>query len=143
MIPTTATPIEEMTNQQMFNLAVVGLHHQGEKAEENNLCRYRTSEGLRCAIGWCISDDHPSLPYLLRSNPVISMAGILFFSAGFARAMQAYLHDSVDLRDGDDFVDDMMRGARQVADMCDLSTDVLRLSQSECTKLLRDGGWIK
>lgn len=44
----------------MFDTAYLGLKSQGfEKSynPEGGICRYRTSHGLKCAIGHCIPDE--------------------------------------------------------------------------------------
>ena len=45
-----------MTNQEAFDKMVAHLRKQGQKAQENGTCRYRTKEGLMCAVGCLISD---------------------------------------------------------------------------------------
>lgn len=42
-----------MNKQDIFNKAYLGLEAQGfQRAQENGIGRYKTSDGLRCAIGW-------------------------------------------------------------------------------------------
>ncbi len=52
------------TNQEVFDKVIAHLEVQGEQAlSDNKECRYRTSNGLRCAVGYLIPDDayHPNL----------------------------------------------------------------------------------
>lgn len=46
-----------MEAQEIFDKVVLHLRKQGRRAQETNeygvaLCRYRTSDGLKCAAGW-------------------------------------------------------------------------------------------
>ena len=45
-----------MTNQEAFDKMVAHLRKQGQKAQENGTCRYRTKEGLMCAVGCLLTD---------------------------------------------------------------------------------------
>ena len=45
-----------MTNQEAFDKMVAHLRKQGQKAKENGTCRYRTKDGLMCAVGCLITD---------------------------------------------------------------------------------------
>ena len=53
--------------QEIFNTAVAGLHSQGFERSVNSTgqCLYRTDDGKRCAVGWCIPDDKysPNIEY--------------------------------------------------------------------------------
>ena len=51
-----------MTKQEVFDKVATHLLKQGEKAEYSTefgepICAYRTSEGLKCAVGCLIPDD--------------------------------------------------------------------------------------
>jgi len=47
-----------MTAQEIFDTVVRHLHTQGKMACDHDLgCRYRTDDGLRCAVGCLIKDD--------------------------------------------------------------------------------------
>ena len=46
-----------MTNQEAFDKMVAHLRKQGRKAQENGTCRYRTKNGLMCAVGCLLTDD--------------------------------------------------------------------------------------
>lgn len=46
-----------MTEQELFDKVVAHLRKQGVKSVENGRCRYRTAEGLKCAIGILIKDE--------------------------------------------------------------------------------------
>jgi hypothetical protein len=46
-----------MTNQEIFDKVVHHLLTQGKPALEGGSCRYRTADGLKCAIGCLITDD--------------------------------------------------------------------------------------
>lgn len=48
------------SEQEVFNEVYAHLIHQGERAiaVENNRCKYRTEDGLKCAAGILIKDEH-------------------------------------------------------------------------------------
>lgn len=46
-----------MTAQEVFDTVVRHLHTQGKQAYDDGGCRYRTDDGLRCAVGCLISDE--------------------------------------------------------------------------------------
>lgn len=46
-----------MTNQEAFDKMVAHLRKQGQKAQENGACRYRTKGGLMCAVGCLLTDE--------------------------------------------------------------------------------------
>lgn len=49
-----------MTNQEVFDKVVKHLRAQGRKAVSDSMaatCRYRTEEGLKCAVGCLIPDN--------------------------------------------------------------------------------------
>lgn len=47
-----------MTFEEMVDGAVLNLLLQGVKsANVNNSCKYRTSDGLKCVVGWMIPDE--------------------------------------------------------------------------------------
>ena len=46
-----------MTNQDAFDKMVAHLRKQGQKAQENGTCRYRTKSGLMCAVGCLLTDE--------------------------------------------------------------------------------------
>lgn len=54
-------PIASFTKQQTFNKVVRHLRRQGKKAEVTltaiKVCRYRTPDGLKCAVGCLIPDE--------------------------------------------------------------------------------------
>lgn len=45
-----------MTNQEAFDKMVAHLRKQGKPAHEDGSCRYRTKDGLMCAVGCLITD---------------------------------------------------------------------------------------
>jgi hypothetical protein len=45
-----------MTNQEAFDKMVAHLRKQGQKAKEDGSCRYRTKDGLMCAVGCLLTD---------------------------------------------------------------------------------------
>lgn len=52
-----------MTLQDVFDETWRLLQAQGRQAFEDGTCKYRTQDGLRCAVGYWIPDEayHPSL----------------------------------------------------------------------------------
>lgn len=46
--------------QQVYDQIVNHLRKQGEKSFEDEICQYRTSNGLKCAAGCLIADDEYS-----------------------------------------------------------------------------------
>lgn len=50
-----------MTDQELFDKVAIHLLTQGQKAQDSfGQCFYRTPEGLKCAVGVCIDDEHYS-----------------------------------------------------------------------------------
>lgn len=45
------------TRQEIVDIAVAGIVKQGELARSGGECRYRMSNGCKCAIGWNIPDN--------------------------------------------------------------------------------------
>lgn len=43
--------IPEMTNQEAFNKAYLGLIRQGKPSHDGVRCMYRSPEGMKCAVG--------------------------------------------------------------------------------------------
>lgn len=43
--------------QQIFDIVLAGITAQNAFARDNNGCRYRTKNGLKCAAGMLIPDD--------------------------------------------------------------------------------------
>lgn len=43
--------------QNIFNTVVAHLRSQGKKAAERDICKFRTSDGLKCAVGCLIPDN--------------------------------------------------------------------------------------
>jgi hypothetical protein len=86
-----------MTRQQMFNTAYHGLAAQGfqRSVDGNNGCRYRGDKGLRCAIGYLISDEIAAKleGFAVCSNApgvveCLKAAGIAPADVGFLRELQ-------------------------------------------------------
>jgi hypothetical protein len=78
-----------ITLQMIFDAAWQAFIVEGKPpAQENNFCRYLTSDGRKCAVGLCIPDGHPaqqyihSLPHLLNEYPNL-----------FGGSLNAYDHD--------------------------------------------------
>jgi len=46
-----------MTNQEAFDKMVAHLRKQGRKSEHRGACRYRTKDGLMCAVGCLLTDE--------------------------------------------------------------------------------------
>ena len=52
-----------MNNQEIFNRVVIHLRKQGRKSHSSNRlrrdeCKYRAPDGLCCAVGCLIDDEH-------------------------------------------------------------------------------------
>lgn len=47
-----------MTNQEILNTVYEHLKQQGKPSRDGSNCRYRASDGSRCAVGCLISDEH-------------------------------------------------------------------------------------
>ena len=66
---------KEMTLQDVFNTAYIGLASQGfERSMLNDGCAYRGAEGRKCAIGYCIPDEEysPDMEGLTAHEPSIA-----------------------------------------------------------------------
>jgi len=52
-------PVKVLTLQEIFDKAAIHLLTQGKPAvtPDRNKCKYRTDEGLKCAVGGLIPDD--------------------------------------------------------------------------------------
>lgn len=46
-----------MTPQEIFDKVVVHLAIQGKQATEDNVCTYKSKDGLKCAVGCLIPDE--------------------------------------------------------------------------------------
>lgn len=46
-----------MTNQEIFDKIVAHLRQQKVRSTEDNVCMYRSTIGLKCAVGCLINDD--------------------------------------------------------------------------------------
>ena len=46
-----------MTHQEIFDFVWTKLYEQGQPSRGNFGCRYRITEGLKCAVGYLIPDD--------------------------------------------------------------------------------------
>lgn len=52
----TTRMLEELTEQDVFDIAAWHLLEQGERASMGGGCLYRTPFGMRCPVGWLIPD---------------------------------------------------------------------------------------
>lgn len=88
------------TREEIFQRAWEGLKSQGfvqamKKADwGDTVCAYKTPDGLRCAIGWCMEDNalienQAGTVYL---PEVQQLAGIAPDDVDFARSLQS-IHD--------------------------------------------------
>ena len=91
-----------MTNQEIFTKVKNHLLTQNCKATEQKVCRYRTANGLKCAIGCLIPDDvytrnieHKTVD-LLCSGVVKDFDYLKQFDKSFLRRLQV-IHDNVDV----------------------------------------------
>lgn len=64
------------TDQAIFNFVKTRLLKQGKRSTYNGVCQYRGSQGLRCAVGWLITDDNYSsyLEGAIVGNPRVNTA---------------------------------------------------------------------
>lgn len=87
------------TKQSFFDKVVEHLAQQGRVAEENGSCKYRTSEGLKCAFGIFIPDEaYPIVePFEGLSISRLEELGVIKFTGEveliFASTLQR-VHDS-------------------------------------------------
>lgn len=71
--PTIST-LNAFTQQQVFDFVVTHLMTQGKKSDdEDGDCRYRTPEGLKCAVGCLMSDEEYNPKYEGCSVPYLQM----------------------------------------------------------------------
>ena len=99
-----------MTNQELFNRVVAHLRAQGCAAKEwvtrsngakSNLCRYRTADGKKCAVGCLIPDDRytPELEgKTATQEAVAAAAGLEGHNLQLATRLQV-IHDWIDPRE--------------------------------------------
>ena len=91
-----------MTNQEIFTKVKNHLLTQNRRALQRLVCRYRTDEGLKCAIGCLIPDDvytrnieHKTVD-LLCLGVVKDFDYLKQFDKSFLRRLQV-IHDNVDV----------------------------------------------
>lgn len=53
----TTRMLEELTDQDVFDIAAWHLLEQGERASMGGACLYRSPDGRRCPVGWLIPND--------------------------------------------------------------------------------------
>ena len=88
-----------MTHQEIFDFVWTKLYEQGEQSIERCDCRYRTTGGLKCAVGHLIPDDLYEENMEGRTVRVISehysLPSDVFnrYNEGFLNELQA-AHDS-------------------------------------------------
>ena len=81
-----------LTNQEIFNKVWVHLNLQKEAAVDDFCCRYRTSDGLMCAVGCLI----PSEEYTVKFEG-IDISGLLKNYPQLTKAMGVDPRESRDL----------------------------------------------
>lgn len=47
-----------MTNKEILRKSIVGVIEQGKPSVNGSNCMYRSKDGLRCAVGMIIEDEH-------------------------------------------------------------------------------------
>jgi hypothetical protein len=122
----------EMTNQEIFDFVVRALLKQGRPAYDGNQCRYRTSDGRKCAIGHLIPDEKytPAMESYSPTREVV-YKGLPFEASGilqvFLKDLQ-FTHDSPACRglDGPRWVEAFAEEAREFAIKNNLNFDVTR-----------------
>jgi hypothetical protein len=92
MSMTTTTAVKQQTKQQVFDQVVKHLLKQGKRAyQEGKGCRYRTDDGLKCAVG-CLLPDAAYTPDMeggLVGNPELKACLTTVGAAQFAAASAA------------------------------------------------------
>ena len=89
-----------MNNQQAFNKMVRHLRKQNKRSanKDAGICRYRTYDGLRCAVGALIPNrlydshiEYQTIEYAMKTHPTLGeyLAGV---SLNLMQHMQA-IHD--------------------------------------------------
>ena len=92
------------SRREIFEAAWDGLKSQDfRQAMDKNGCQYKTDDGLRCAIGWCMNEEDINQYVATHkgfklggtvSNPdVRELAGISYDDKEFALALQS-IHDN-------------------------------------------------
>lgn len=69
-----------MTNQEIFDKVVAHLRQQKVRSTERNVCLYRSSIGLKCAVGCLIKDDAYSLDLEGKAASAIEVRSALLAS---------------------------------------------------------------
>ena len=85
--------IPNMTAQQIFDKVAIHLLTQNKRAiDEDKICKYRTEDGLKCAVGCLIPDEDYDPRMELMTFP------ILFLSPNRQRFPQLHpLHDHISI----------------------------------------------
>src|SRR5690554_5370121 len=120
-----------MTNQEIFDQTIRHLIAQGRPALGPSDCAYRSVDGLKCAAGYWIKDEHydPELEDKTLSNPVVYGA---LLDSGFPEESLPLLHTLQVLHDSSPNWD----SAFSFKDVASLIARKFRLSPS-----ILDGDW--
>lgn len=86
------------TKQETFDTVVAHLRKQGQKSLYNGRCRYRTPDGLKCAVGCLIPDSEydEGLEGGYRMTGAHNLIVSLGHDADFAEELQI-AHDNIEI----------------------------------------------
>ena len=120
------SPFAGLTNQEAFDRMLSHLRKQRQPAvSDSGSCRYRTSAGLKCAVGALIPDD--SYRGYFEVEPLEKVLRLLgsddVDQADFLRACQFQMHDNpssyYDISTAY-YMEKVEQGARDIAERFDL-----------------------
>ena len=95
-----------MNKQEIFDTVVNHLRTQGRKSIDNNgYCKYRSAQGLKCAIGCLIPDDQYS-PIMENKSPSAvsrkltdnALSDVFYENRDLLSSLQA-IHDHYEVRE--------------------------------------------
>jgi hypothetical protein len=115
--------------QEIFDRSVKGILDQGKLSADNGSCRYRSLEGLRCAVGQLINEDcyDSKIEGLSASSetlkPLLRSSGIDYDDVWLLIVLQR-LHDTVEIEHGHLAMDEFKRRAKNLAEILGLKWNI-------------------
>jgi hypothetical protein len=87
----TTRMLEELTEQDVFDIAAWHMLEQGERALNMDMCTYRAMDGKRCPVGWLIPDaEYRTMFEGRRVSGLIAFAASYGCSAPFVSFLRRF-----------------------------------------------------
>ena len=130
-----------LTQQQAFELAFAALWKQNERCLVDGVCRYRGTDGTKCAVGHLIPDEDYEPEWDNRTDPKVTSLDVIRLIVGkvhdfrdlpifFLQRMQQEMHDELS---SPDFRRKLLIAAKNFAHARSLhftQDDIVRLTES-------------